>query len=118
MKLRMFAGLVATALTMFAADIAGKWTATMPGRDGQTREVAYTFKSEGGTVTGTTQGRQGERPLENLKVDGDNISWSQTMNMGGESRTMNYTGKIAGEEIKVKMKAGEMEREFTMKKAK
>jgi hypothetical protein len=114
MKLRMFVGLVATALTMLASDINGKWTATVPGRDGQTREVAYTFKTEGGKVTGVTQGRQGERPLENLKVDGDNVSWSQTMG----DRTMTYTGMIAGDEMKMKMKAGDMERDVVLKRAK
>jgi hypothetical protein len=114
----MFVGLVATALTMLAADINGKWTATMQGRNGQSREVTYTFTGEGAATKGVVTAQQGERPLENLKVDGDNISWSQTMNFGGQSRTMNYEGKISGDSIKVKMKAGEMEREFEMKRAK
>lgn len=114
MKLRMFVGLVATALTMLASDINGKWTGSMPGRDGATREVAYTFKTDGGKVTGVTQGRQGERPLENLKVDGDNVSWSQTM---GE-RSVAYTGVIAGDELKLKVKMGEQDREIVLKRAK
>jgi hypothetical protein len=114
MKLRLIVGLVATALTMLAADINGKWTGTMPGRDGATREVVYTFKTEGGKVTGVTQGRQGERPLENLKVDGDNVSWSQTM---GE-RSIAYTGTVAGDEMKMKVKMGEQDREVVLKRAK
>lgn len=118
MKLRTLACLVATAVTMLAADINGKWTATVQGRNGNTREVTYNLKADGSKLTGTQSTQQGERELENGKIDGDTISWSQTMNFQGESRTMNYTGKVQGDTINVKMKAGEMEREFVMKRAK
>jgi hypothetical protein len=118
MKLRMLIGLMAGALSMLAADINGKWTATMQGRGGQSREVVYNLKADGAKLTGTQSTPNGERELEKGKIDGDTIMWEQTMNMGGESRTMSYTGKVAGDVIKVKMKAGEMEREFEMKRAK
>ena len=118
MKLRTLACLIATAVSMLAADINGKWTATMQGRNGNTREVTYNLKADGSTLTGTQSSQQGERPIENGKISGDTISWSQTMNFQGESRTMNYTGKVEGDVIKVTMKAGEMERQFEMKRAK
>ncbi|MBC7928383.1 MAG: hypothetical protein H7039_22300 [Bryobacteraceae bacterium] len=118
MKLRLLVSLAATALAVFAGDVNGKWSATMEGRNGQTREMTYNFKTDGGKTTGTVMSPQGERELENVKVDGDAVSWSQTMNFGGESRTMTYAGKMEGEEIKVTMKAGEMTRDFVMKRAK
>jgi len=118
MKLRTLACLIATAVTMLAADINGKWTATMQGRNGNSREVTYNLKADGSTLTGTQTTQQGERPIENGKVDGDTVSWSQTMNFQGESRTMTYTGKVEGDVIKVTMKAGDMERQFEMKRAK
>jgi len=118
MKLRTLACLLATAVAMLAADIDGKWTATVQGRNGNSREVTYTLKADGDKLTGTQTTPMGERQLENGKIEGDTVSWSQTMNFQGESRTMNYTGKIQGDTINVKMKAGEMEREFVMKRAK
>lgn len=118
MKLRMFIGLVATAFTMLASDINGKWTASMEGPNGQTREMTYNFKTDGDKTTGMVVTQRGERPLEDVKVTGETLTWSQTMNRDGESRKSTYTGMVAGDEIKVKMKAGDMEREFTMKRAK
>ena len=118
MKLRTLACLVATAVTMLAADINGKWTATMQGRNGNSREVTYNLKADGSKLTGTMTTPMGEREIENGKIDGDTVSWSQTMNFQGESRTMNYTGKVEGDVIKVTMKAGDMERQFDMKRAK
>jgi len=122
MKLRTFVlALVTfalTAITLFAADVTGKWTATVQGRNGNSREVTYNLKADGNKLTGTTSTPQGEREIENGKVDGDTVSWSQTMNFGGESRTLNYTGKMAGDEIKVTMSGGQASREFVMKRAK
>jgi len=122
MKLRSIAIAFLTfalaAVTMLAADVNGKWTATVQGRNGNSREVTYNLKADGSKLTGTTSTPQGEREIENGKIDGDTVSWSQTMNFGGESRTLNYTGKVAGDEIKVTMTGGQMSREFVMKKAK
>lgn len=105
-----------------AADVTGKWNATMPGRDGQTREVVYNLKAEGDKLTGTTTGFRGqELPLVDGKIDGDNLSFSTKMEFNGNSMTMLYTGKVSGDEIKFSMKreGGEQPaREFTAKRAK
>ena len=84
------------ALAAFGADVNGKWTYEMQGRDGQKREASMTLKAEGDKLTGTMQGRQGDRPIENGKINGDDISFEMTMNMGGESRKMLYKGKLVG----------------------
>ena len=118
MKLRMFVCLVVSAVSMLAADLTGKWTATMAGRNGQSREVVYNLKADGAKLTGTQVTPMGELQLDKGKVDGDTISWEQTMNMRGESRTMTFTGTVAGDEIKVVRKAGDMTSEFVMKRAK
>lgn len=118
MKLRILLCLGLSAITMLAADINGKWTATMEGRNGQTREMTYNFRTDGDKTTGTVTTPMGERELENVKVDGDTIAWTQTINFGGESRTLNYTGKVAGDEIKATMKTEQMTRDFVMKRAK
>jgi len=99
--------------------VTGKWTATMQGRNGQTREVTYNFKADGDKLTGTVSAPNGDRTIENGKISGDDISFTMTANMGGESRKLLYTGKLSGAELKMTMKSegGEMNREFTAKRA-
>ena len=107
------------AVSVFAADPSGKWTWEMEGRDGQKRTSNLTLKAEGDKLTGAMSGRQGERPIENAKISGDDISFSITMQMGGESRKMNYKGKIVGDELKLTMtvEGADINREIVAKRA-
>lgn len=88
------------AAAAFAADVTGKWVAQVPGRGGQTREVTFNLKADGGTLTGTVSGRQGDMPIADGKIDGDNISFTQTLEFGGNEVKFIYKGKISGDEIK------------------
>ncbi len=125
MKLRiafcMLGVLMVMAAVAAAADVTGKWIAQMPGRDGQTREVPFTFKVEGDKLTGTTAGRDAETPIADGKINGDEISFSITRNFNGNSMKMLYKGKVSGDEIKFSMtrEGGDQPpREFTAKRAK
>jgi len=51
-------------------------------------------------------GRNGDVPIADGKVSGDDISFSVTLDFGGNSVTQKYTGKIAGNEIKFKREGG------------
>jgi len=97
-----FAGAFVLAATLVAqaADITGKWTAQVPGRDGQTRETSFTFKVEGEKLTGTTSGRQGDVAITDGTVKGDAIAFTVVMNFQGTEVKMLYKGTVAGEEIK------------------
>jgi len=88
------------ALTALAADVTGKWTAQVPGRNGQTREMTFTFKADGGALTGAVSGRQGDTPISEGKIEGDQISFSQTMEFNGNSMKFVYKGTVSGDEIK------------------
>jgi hypothetical protein len=88
------------ALTALAADISGKWTAQMPGRGGQTREQTFNFKVDGNTLTGTVSGRQGDVEISDGKIDGDQVSFTQTMEFNGNTMKMIYKGTISGDSIK------------------
>lgn len=115
---KFLAGFVLTAIAAFSANVDGKWTYEMPGRDGQKRQGALTLKAEGDKLTGSMSGRQGaERPIENGKISGDEISFDMTMNMGGESRKMTYKGKVAGDELKLTMETPGGAREIVAKRA-
>jgi hypothetical protein len=87
-------------LTALAADVTGKWTAQMPGRGGQTREATFNFKVDGNTLTGTVSGPQGDMDISEGKIDGDTISFSQTMEFNGNTTKILYKGTISGDSIK------------------
>ena len=103
-----------------AAAVAGKWTAQVPGRDGQTREVTFNFKTAGEKLTGTMSGRQGDVEIADGKVKGDEVSFEVTMTMQGNATKMTYKGKVAGDEIKFTRHRDGSDRtsEFTAHRAK
>jgi hypothetical protein len=87
-------------LTALAADVNGKWVAQVPGRDGQAREVTFNFKADGDALTGTVTTPRGEAPISDGKINGDVISFSQTLEFGGNEIKLLYKGTVAGDEIK------------------
>ena len=87
------------ALTAMAADVTGKWTAQMPGRGGQTREATFNFKVDGNTLTGTVSGPQGDMDISEGKIDGDTITFSQTMEFNGNTMKILYKGTVSGDSI-------------------
>jgi len=109
------------ALAALAADVAGKWVAQIPGRDGQTRETTFTLKVDGDKLTGTMSGREPgqEIPLAEGKISDDSLSFSTTIERGGNSMKFTYMGKVSGSEIQFKREGGQGQaREFTAKRAK
>lgn len=121
MKIRLLLLSCVLAVAALAADVSGKWTAEMQGRNGNTMTQTFNFKVDNGALTGSVSGmRGGESEISNGKVDGDNISFDVTREFNGNSFTMHYTGTISGDEIKFKVErqGGEgRTREFTAKKA-
>ncbi len=83
-----------------AADFSGKWTADVPGRNGNTQTMNFDFHVDGGALTGKVTTMRGDMDITNGKVDGDNISFDQVMNFNGNSRTQSYTGKADADTIK------------------
>jgi hypothetical protein len=112
---------IVVAALVWAADVSGKWTAQVPGRGGQTRETTFNFKVDGEKLTGTISGMQGDIPISDGKVKGDEISFIVTMSFGGNDIKMTYKGKVSGDEIKfTRTREGSEQppQEFTAKRAK
>jgi hypothetical protein len=120
----LFFCFVMMALTVVrAADVNGKWTAQVPGRQGNTQETTFTLKVEGDKLTGSVTGRQGETPITDGKVSGDEISFTVTRQRQGNTIKQIFKGKVAGDEIKFTRttEGGQGNRppvEFTAKRAK
>jgi hypothetical protein len=101
------AALALFASGLFAADVTGKWSAEMQGRDGQKRVQTFDLKTEGDKLTGTVSSPMGERPIVDGKVTGDDLSFAVEVEFNGEKRKIPYTGKIVGDELKMKSGSGE-----------
>ena len=105
----VFTILLVVAFVAMAADVTGKWVYEQPGRGGgNPTQVTLNLKANGTTLTGSMvrPGRGGD-PMESAisegKIDGDNIAFKVTMQMGDNSMTTEYTGTVSGNELKLKI---------------
>ena len=86
-------------------DPTGTWTWSVPGRDGNTREVTAKLKLDGDKLTGTISGRQNETAIEDAKLSGDAISFKVTREFNGNKMVQKFSGKIDGDSIKGKIES-------------
>lgn len=108
----------ALATAALAGDINGKWKSSFTTPDGQTRESTWTFKAEGGKLTGNTESTRGKTDISEGKIDGDNFSFVVVRNFNGNEMKIGYSGKVAGDELKMSMKMGDRDMEMTAKRVK
>ena len=82
-----------------AAGVDGKWTAEVPGRQGNT-EMTFNFKADGAKLTGTVANAfMGNTEIQNGAVSGDAISFDQVLERGERKITFKYKGTVKGDEI-------------------
>jgi len=80
---------------VLAADITGNWTGSS-----DQFSLKFTFKQDGETLTGNVTGPQGDPiPISDGKVQGDKVSFTVKVDMGGNSMTIHHEGAIKGDEI-------------------
>lgn len=107
----------------WAADVDGKWTAQVPGRQGNTQEVTFNLKAEGEKLTGTMSGRQGDTAISDGKITGNKLSFNVVREFNGNSLKLVYNGVLTGDEIKFTRTmeggpGGGQAQEFTAKRVK
>ena len=104
--------------TCFAADADGKWMGTIDTPTGS-YEQTFTFKVDGSKLAGTLSVGGTETPIDNGKIDGNNVAFSVSLNYGNMPFTVAYNGVIAGDQIKLSGEAGGGFRiDFVLKKVK
>ena len=121
MRLSLAALSLSLALPCFAAGVDGKWTAEVPGRNGQAQTTTFTFKADGEKLTGTVAGMRGDNPISDGTVKADDVAFNVVVNFNGNEFKMKYKGKLAGDEIKfTRTREGgdQPAQEFTAKRAK
>lgn len=67
----------------------------MQGRDGQSREITFNFAVNGDQLTGTMTTPRGDSDITDGKVDGNQISFTQTMTFGDREVKINYKGTVS-----------------------
>jgi hypothetical protein len=87
-----------------AADISGNWSGTL-NAGGDAVPLSFTFKQDGGKLTGTVISPHGTLALNEGKVEGDKISFFVTADMDGGPTKFVMEGALKGEEITLNIKA-------------
>jgi hypothetical protein len=82
----------------------GKWEITINSPLGAQKAV-LDLKTDGASLTGSQQAAQGSGPLENGKVNGNDLSWSAKIN-SPMPMTLDFTGKVDGDKLSGSVKAG------------
>ena len=91
--------LVTLASLAFAAtDISGQWK----GASDQGPEFTFNFKMDGAKLTGSMLSQEGkELPIEDAKLDGDNMSFSVNSEWQGQPIKLVAKGKVASDGIQL-----------------
>jgi len=94
------------AVTALAADLNGKWKASVETPRG-TQEITFDFHVDGAALTGKVTTPRGESDIQDGKIDGDNLSFTQVVNFNGNEMKISYTGKVDGDNIKFTRTVGD-----------
>ncbi|MBX9599958.1 MAG: hypothetical protein K2X35_03100 [Bryobacteraceae bacterium] len=107
------------AVCAFAADVTGKWTATMEGPRGA-QTTTFNLKADGEKLTGTVEGaRGGPAEISDGKISGDDISFAVVREVQGNQMKILYKGKVSGNELKMQVtrEGADQSREIVAKRA-
>jgi hypothetical protein len=117
-KLRMLLlGLLLCCGPAFAAGVDGDWSGSLDTPNGPV-QIAYSFKADGTTLTGTTTGPDGAKvAIKDGKVDGDKISFAVDFDLGGTPTTFKYTGVVSADGIALSSDYQGQSFNFTVKKS-
>jgi len=134
----LMTALFAITFVMRAADVTGKWTAQVAGRNGNNQEMTFQLKADGNTLTGTVAGgggggrrggggggggaaAAGPRQISDGKIDGDKVSFTVKTEFNGQTRSTTYTGTVSGDTLTLKEtrqgRNGEQTRDITAKRS-
>jgi hypothetical protein len=116
--------LLISASAGIAADVTGKWTAEFPGREGSSRVMMFTFKTDGSKLNGSMlfsggrgpSGRGGRsdrggppppppsgQEIVNGRINGDKVYFEVHRSFNSMTVVSKYEGTVSGQELKLTM---------------
>jgi len=104
---------VAPAAALAAVDVTGTWAGSFSA-GGNDMQISFTFKQDGGTLTGTVQGPGEPLAITDGKIDGDKIVFKVSFN----GATITHEGTVSADVIKLTTKSdgGDFGGEMTLKR--
>jgi hypothetical protein len=81
-------------------DVVGTWKLKLEGTNGNPIESTLKLAAEGENLKGTYAGRFGEHAAEDLKLDGDQLSWKIDAERNGQKFKGLYKATLAGNALK------------------
>ena len=105
-----------------AASVDGKWQAEFDTQIG-TQKYIYELKADGEKLTGKAiggiAGEESNTEIQNGKVKGDDVSFTEMLKFQDQEIQVDYKGKLAGDEIKFTRQVGDLAtEELTAKRVK
>ena len=92
------------ALADDAADPVGTWEWSFETQSGQLFEMSVKIEKKDDKLAGVFTGPRGdETPVEDLKLEGDNVTFQDTRERNGQEFVASYEGKLSADEIKGSM---------------
>ena len=89
-----------TTALAFAGDPTGNWKWSVPGRDGQNRDITLKLDLKDGQLTGSISGFRGDTPISSGSFKDDQVAFSVVREYNGTKFEQKYTGKLDGDTIK------------------
>ncbi len=105
--------LLVSAVTVYCADLTGKWQWEMMASGGRT-QYTLTLKQDGENLTGTVNSGEDTMPIRDGKVSGDKLSFVVARTWGNRETTMTYQGRVFGDEIRFRVFMPGAERSWDM----
>lgn len=94
-RLRFWLAGTCLALSLWAADLNGKWRLPFTDANGKERESVFAFTVTGDQVTGTLVQNNKARPLEQGRYSGDTVTFAIHTTQG----VSRYEGHVKGDRI-------------------
>ena len=113
MKAAAFVCFLLMTMAALAADVSGKWKASVEGPNGQ-MELTFDLKADGNKLTGTVTSPMGEMPITEGTLDGDQIAFT----VETDQFKVVHKGTVSGDEMKLKVEVGDQTMDVTAKRMK
>jgi len=97
----------------YFADMNGKWTAMLKGPDGNEFPIAYTFKTDGATLTGTVTSEIGSFTISDGMVKGDSLWFTADL----KNMKIKNKGRYYADGDSISLRVGARSTHTTLKRA-
>lgn len=80
-----------------AVNVAGTWSITISGPNGETFETTANIQQDGNDISGDYSGPAGDAKITDAELNGKTLTFSVVRDQGGQSVVMKYAGIVDGD---------------------